>query len=109
MKANKSKVGSDISSNEEHGGQCQGEHHDITICKSSTAWLLPCSGQFSTLKTSSPSISSFKYVIINNDVIILIMVIIFYLFHLTQVGPIEISFQRETWPRQQQHNHNATI
>lgn len=58
---NKSKVGSDISSNEEHGGWCQGGHHDITICKSTTALLLPQiqserrSGWCSTFQTTSQS------------------------------------------------------
>lgn len=58
---NKSKGGSDISSNEEHGGWCRGGHHDITICKSTTALLLPqChserrSGWYSTFWTNSHS------------------------------------------------------
>lgn len=38
MGENKSKGASDVNNNEEHGGGCQGGHHDITTCKSATAF-----------------------------------------------------------------------
>lgn len=64
---NKSKGGSDISSNEEHGGWCRGGHHDITICKSTAALLLPQihSEQRSvqTESQSQPGPSSSEYIL----------------------------------------------